>query len=236
MTIQRQRLGPRVGWQWGLATIAGFGVGTPLGLGMGFLALPLVDRFFVGSGFLCGRGQGALACIVGGVWLIGAGTASAVVGIAQWLVLRRVIQRAGWWRLATVGGWIGVVGTVKWLTDTIFSYTDLVRGVEGTFYPVYRSTLLNTLPVLVTATGLVIAAGALLGVLQWLVLRAKLRRTGLWVLLHVLMLAVAAVLMVLLRVRGLGVEIFFAGVIFYATITGGAMAWLLAQSISRNQP
>jgi len=72
--------------------------------------------------------QWALASAVG--WVIGwsAGEEAiggAAVGVAQWLVLRRQVRRAGWWVLASAVGWAvgwffgvilvgAVVGVMQW--------------------------------------------------------------------------------------------------------------------------
>ena len=46
-------------------------------------------------------------------WIAGAGLFGAVVGLLQWLVLRRQVARAGWWVLASTLGWV-VGGPLGW--------------------------------------------------------------------------------------------------------------------------
>jgi hypothetical protein len=85
--------------------------------------------------------------------------AGAIVGAAQWLVLRGQIQRAGWWILATAGGWMA---GYLW-SFLLFPATS---GTTATFAEVIFPWLLNGL-----ATGLC----------QWLILRHFYHRSSLWV-------------------------------------------------------
>ena len=39
-------------------------------------------------------------------WIVGAGACGTVLGVLQWLVLRRQVARAGRWVLASTVGWI----------------------------------------------------------------------------------------------------------------------------------
>jgi hypothetical protein len=73
------------------------------------------------------------------------------VGVAQWLVLRTRIADAGWWMLASFLAWI-VIGA-------------LARTLEQTLSLAFAPAV----------------AGAVVGVLQSLVLRRHVRRSGLWV-------------------------------------------------------
>lgn len=82
----------------------------------------------------------------------------AIVGGAQWLILRGQIQRAGWWVLATAGGW---------MAGYLWSYLLFPPGDASTsFLGVLLPWLLNGL-----ATGLC----------QWLLLRNHYHRSALWV-------------------------------------------------------
>ncbi len=49
-------------------------------------------------------GVGAFDAAVG--WIAGVSVFGTVVGVLQWLVLRRQIPRAGWWVLASTVGWV----------------------------------------------------------------------------------------------------------------------------------
>jgi hypothetical protein len=72
---------------WGLASALGFG------LAIGALIAPSTDETFAVAGLL-------MAAIFG-----------VSSGILQWLILRRKVQRAGWWLLANLlGSWVGAIG------------------------------------------------------------------------------------------------------------------------------
>ena len=91
-----------------------------------------------------------------------------IVGVAQWLVLRRYLPYAGWWILASALGWI--LGSIVMLT--IYGIIDQILGIRlpsRILSPVVISTLY----------------GAALGAAQWLVLRGHTQRAGWWVLISV---------------------------------------------------
>src|SRR5574341_256107 len=92
----------------------------------------------------------------------------AAVGTAQWLVLRRAIDRAGWWVAATLGGW--VLG-------------GIVRGV-----------LFSTASVAVIGAGTFLAFMLLPAIAQWLVLRQHVARAGWWVLGQAVIVFVSAII------------------------------------------
>lgn len=92
-----------------------------------------------------------------------------VVGVAQWLVLRRYLPYAGWWILVSAFGWIlGTVTSImtREITAPIIEFFELISEVQGVFW-------LNV----VNGT----VYGAVLGVTQWLVLRRHTQRAGWWV-------------------------------------------------------
>lgn len=85
----------------------------------------------------------------------------AMVGIAQWSVLRKRVRRSGWWILASTVGW--VVGGV----------VVVGVGAEGSVVGVT-------------------ALGAVSGAAQWMVLRKRVRRSGWWILVSTVGMAVIA--------------------------------------------
>jgi len=115
-------------------------------------------------------GQWILASTLGWVvgWIlsgdVGVGT---VVGITQWLVLRREIGRAGWWILATAVGW-----TLGWAV--------VMAGVIVPPQPDLAGSML---------AGAII--GLIVGLSQWLVLRLAVDQAGWWVLASTIGWAVA---------------------------------------------
>ena len=56
------------------------------------------------AGALLALGVGLFDADLG--WVAGAGLYGTLVGVLQWLVLRRQVARAGWWVLATTVGWV----------------------------------------------------------------------------------------------------------------------------------
>ncbi len=141
----------------------------------------------------------------------------AILGLTQWLVLRRYISKAGWWILATTIG--GVVA--------------LYIGSAVTFF---------TTGILWHGAGLVGGAvgGAILGLAQWLVLRRHVSQAGWWILASAVALAVGAGWVVnlgissafrggesieMLRWIGIGAASGAIG----GVIKGGTLVWLLRQ-------
>ena len=57
-------------------------------------------------------------------WVAGVAAGGTVLGVLQWLVLRRQVARAGWWVLASTVGWI-VGGLVSGITDTAAGWAVL---------------------------------------------------------------------------------------------------------------
>jgi hypothetical protein len=86
---------------------------------------------------------------------LGVAVGGILVGVLQWLVLRRHLTRAGRWVLASLGA-AAAVGVVVFGVSVVNAYVGWVAGV-GLF-------------------------GTVVGVLQWLVLRRQVARAGWWVL------------------------------------------------------
>lgn len=93
-----------------------------------------------------------------------------VVGVAQWLVLRRYLPYAGWWILASALGWfLGTLVsiTTEGITVPVIELLESVIRLRGVFWlNVVDGTLYGTV----------------LGAAQWLVLRRHTQRAGWWVL------------------------------------------------------
>ena len=97
-------------------------------------------------------------------WLRGANGVGVAVAVLQALVLRRRLTQPAWWIVA--GGIGGVVGPV--LSTVANASVYIAYGVHGLFVAT----------VALTALGL----GALVGTLQWLVLRRQVAGAGRWAL------------------------------------------------------
>ena len=103
----------RAGW-WLVASAVGGVVGGGASVGM-------ILGAYVGAGQIMGD---VVAVILGWV-LVGVG-----IGVAQWLVLRRHVARAGWWVLASVIGWI--VGRIAaWFGVGVVAVDVIVGQVMG---------------------------------------------------------------------------------------------------------
>jgi hypothetical protein len=146
---------------WLLAHFVAFTVGGYLGGGvLRALEQPNYGRAIsaVDAGFVQGGSLAVSMAIFG-----------AIVGTAQWLVLRRSL-RTGWWAPATSVGW-GLGGTLMG-----FTAGGSMSGIgpdEGPISPIL--TTLVVPPVVVV----------LLGLVQWLILRREFVGAGVWPLVNI---------------------------------------------------
>ena len=149
------QIGWRFGIRWVLLTVAGWTIGFPLGFV--FLAV---------AGWIIGLHEGSDSIML----KLGLDNAAvvivevAVVSLMQWLALRRVIQRAGFWVLASIIG---------------FTISSSIHGVVCHVYG-YPDDLGFPLGALVW-TLFFILGGTLTGLLQQRILRHQVRRSGWWV-------------------------------------------------------
>ena len=134
--------------KWVLASAVGGGVG----------GLVLANSFGIAS----------LLLIRGFLWkMLGesvvAGVSWSVAGIAQWILLRGRVRRAGWWVMAsTVGSTVGMIASVPVLLVS-FSLIYTIGAVEA----------------VVVLWGVV---GFVVGIAQWFILRRRVFQAGWWVL------------------------------------------------------
>jgi hypothetical protein len=151
---------------WVLSNLAGVILGVLIGGILGAV-LSVVFRIIIPSGGLASL-----------FFLLDIGMAlfisGAVIGLAQWLVLRRfaIMSR---WVLATALGWM--VGMGFFLFSLFFLEFDS-RGVPAI--------------VVFALVGLDVAWRAILGSTQWFVLRKPVSRSGLWILTNAAAWAVGA--------------------------------------------
>ena len=113
--------------------------------------------------------------------------AGAVIGVMQWLVLRQHIPQAGWWVLATTAGW-AMGGVVSWAMG-FAAAGPMVRTVDQVIFGA--------------------VTGAVVGAMQWGILRRHVPQAGWWVLASAAGSAVG-------------------GLVSWA-VTGIALVWLLRQ-------
>lgn len=140
------------------------------------------------------------------ITLLGSAALGAVIGLAQWLVLRRYLSRLGWWVLATM------IGYVLLLT-------------LGPSIPVRE-------PPWLAGSIMFLMAGAALGILQWLVLRGRVYHAGWWVAISIGGWVLAFALTGIAYLSGLYVEPFdlVSAFLVPVGVAGAGIVWLLRQS------
>ena len=136
MNTERTDIGTGFWFSWILASVIGFGVGGAIGYAiiLGLNTTPVI----VGLGF-------------GAVF-------GAAGGTMQWLILRRLITGAGWWVLATSGGF-ALAGIAALVVSMNLGANSLVAGIA-----------------------FVATFGVFGGIMQWLILRRQGVRADQWLL------------------------------------------------------
>lgn len=162
LKVERTPDGRRLWRQWVLANSLGFVVSGAAG---GGIARAMSQPFFGGRVTSPVEGARILAvntAVALAVW--GAG-----IGILQWLVLRELLKRAGWWIPATIGGW-SIAGAVSGALSGAIG--GAVTTIGGDIGPIGF--------IIVAVVG-ILAVGFLPGAFQWLVLRRQVEGAGRWV-------------------------------------------------------
>jgi hypothetical protein len=131
-------------------------------------------------------------------------------GVAQWLILRRLFAVSPVW-----------IATLPLAT---IAFVGIILSVP----PMLWETVDSEAPA--TLAGLYAIPGALLGWLQWLTLRRRVRAAWVWIAANVVGVAGG---MALALVNGLvdrsGAGAFLVVVLVYAAATGASLVWLVAQ-------
>jgi hypothetical protein len=99
---------------------------------------------------------------------------ATIVGLAQWWTMHPwfpMIERLAWWRATLIGALIGYA--LGYLPSTLMSMSEVSTQAPAAEPPQWLTLLL--------AAGLGAVAGAVLSFAQWLVLRHKVERAGLWI-------------------------------------------------------
>jgi len=186
MTVERSQVGWVFWLQWVLASTVGVVVGMFTGA---IFVMSVLERYDVPREPV---GYGLWGIVLG-----------IVVGVLQWLVLRRRVSGAGWWVLASAAAGYG---TLRFLD-------------AGPLESLSFGALLSF-------TGVVALGGAVTGTLQWLVLRGQVSRAGWWVLASTVGWALSVT--VAKQFPPDGQDLVVIGAILGA-LTGGALVWLLRQ-------
>jgi hypothetical protein len=171
---------------------------------------------------ITGVALGAFALYFGGI----------LVGLTQWLVLRKLIARPNKWIFATGVGWFfgHILGVLILSNATDYSMGSILRVVFG-------------IPLMF----------AVLGLAQWFVLKGRFSKAQWWIFATTIGGAIGVILSVgvviffaillskLLNVKPgfeneviliLGIVGFISGVAMFGAVTGTAMVWLLKHSNS----
>ena len=135
-----------------------------------------------------------------------------VAGVLQWLVLRQRMVRAAWWIVASLVSGVVAGGVIYWVGGDAGSTAEVATDLD---------------------VGWVVEAGlygAVLGVLQWLVLRGQVALSGLWVLASTVGWIVGDPVCSSLMDFGALSWVGFGAV--YGAITGIVLVWLLRQPVT----
>ena len=206
--------GSQAGWGFWLGWVVASTLGWLVGFIIAFFLLAIVGGI-VGED----TGMNVLGLILG-AFIFGASLGS-MVGILQWLVLRRRVSNAGWWVLASTVGFIVGQGGVEVAMYVAFGYPEEMGGMSS-FTNVLGQTVVPAL------------TGAVIGTLQWLVLRGKVSRAGWWVLASIVgwVLGVTVAEIIPWGVEEMGI---LSSLVVSGAVTGAALVWLLRQPVPEAQ-
>jgi hypothetical protein len=199
-------IGWRFGLRWVLLTVVGWIISFPLG----FILVAV-------AGWIIGVTEGSILLKLGldnaAVFIC----IATVVGLMQWLALRRIVRRAGFWVPASIIG---------------FTISSIIHGVVCYVYG-YPDDLGFPLGAVGWAAASVVG-GALAGLLQQRILRHQVCHSAWWV--------PASAAGWGLSVIGLGISSFFPpngrpfivlplvlASVLLGIVTGGVLIWLLRQ-------
>lgn len=180
-------------------------LGTLVGVVVGFFVF-----FLVMSG-LGERGPGPIPVFAAS--LIMTGCFGTVIGFAQWLILRRYVQRS----------------TVVWIGVTLLGFlisSPVLLSESGGFGPYITS---------LASFRMTVVLGCALGVAQWFALPKKISRSALWVGINPISWVIAGFVGMALKTLNwqMGPILYWLGLFFIGTaLSGVGMMWLLRQKNS----
>ena len=143
------------------------GLGETAGLGVTFAAIGLLV-----SRIDTRQTKGILLAFL--LTVLSGAIEATIVGLAQWWAMRLwfpMIARFAWWRATLLGALIGYV--LGYLPSTLMSMGEAATQTAQVEPPEWVTLLL--------AAGLGAVAGAVLSFAQWLILRKRVKRAGLWI-------------------------------------------------------
>ncbi len=189
---------PKAGWWFWLCWVLANTIGAVAFLPVGLYMLIVANISFTFQSWTIAM----IGMSLGGAVL------GAVIGLAQWLVIRKHLPRSRWWLLATslgmaVGMFLAVVAVISRGWHSWSLSVGLGQGIAGFIYVGY----------------------AVAGFTQWLVLRRQVAKSSLWLLANLIIALTCACLLL----TGFG-DIFFgvfASFVISGAITGAVLVWLL---------
>jgi hypothetical protein len=210
MNAEHTFIGWRFGLWWVLLTAAGWVIGLPLGF-----------VFVAVAGWIIGVHDDSILLKLGLDNAAAFICIATVVGLMQWLALRRIVRRAGFWVLSSIIGFT-ISSSIHGVVCYVWGYPDNLDHFLGT---------------VVWAMAFVVG-GTLAGVLQQRILRRQVCHSAWWV--------PASAVGWGLSVIGLGIPSFFLpygrpfivlplvlASVLLGIVTGGTLIWLLRQPMQQ---
>ncbi len=218
MTNNKSQLGWGFWSLWVILIAVFFAIGWILGFASSYFTGDIIESCAILNNYVNEALTDAIEyCIMGAI--IGAS-----VGLIQWIILKRKVSLSASWILASIAGLAAselVAGLVFWAFGSSRNI-----GV-GSLGPVLIWILIYTV------------GGALIGLLQWPVLRRKVKRAGWWVLASALGWGLTPVFWGLMAIRGkmwgfslVGGSMFISGLVL-GTVTGVVLNWLLRNGMEK---
>ena len=220
MNAENTFIGRRFGLRWVLLTAAGWVIG-----------LPLSFVFVAVAGWILGIPEGSDSIIL----KLGLDNSAAfifivaVISLMQWLALRRIVRRAGFWMPASIIGFT-ISSSIHGVVCYVWGYPDNLDHLPGT---------------MVWAMAFV-AGGVLAGMLQQSILRRQVCHSAWWVPASGVGWGLGIIGLRLVGIIGLDKilstmpRIFMAFIVplglasaLLGAVTGGTLIWLLRQPVQQ---
>jgi hypothetical protein len=172
------------------------------------LAVVVGFAVFFGIMSVLGESTGAIPDLAASLTMTGCfGT---IIGLTQWSILRRYVQRSALWIGVTLLGFM--------------MSSPVLLSMSGGFGP-YIAPL--------ASLGMTAALGSSLGVTQWFAIRKKVSRSALWIGISLISWVVAGLIGMALKTLSwqMGPILYWLGLFFVGTVLSVAgMMWLLHQN------